>query len=134
MKKKRVPSDVIRYTFSFLKAGTRFKISKPEICEAFFEISKEAKFQILFKDISFNNTGTYVSCDAVFNALSNLSMAGLIVMIDLTYYEITEHFSKIQVSGLFSKKEIDLLKEMAKIFYEKSGAFLPPWHKDFRSG
>lgn len=121
----RVPSDIIVYTFSFLKPGTRFSMNKMRIIKIFHEISQEKEFKEIFKDFSFDTSRPpTIWCETINNAFDRLTMSSLLSRIGLEKFEVTRNLTKLNPT-LFNKKEIELLKSVALQFARKIGAYKP---------
>lgn len=116
MKETRVPSDTIKFVLSNLGKGERFLGNMRKINTIFYELSQEDVFESLFEEFVFDTSKIYPYSEEVYIAFDRLQKSNLLVIINNEEYEITESLSKTDPSKLFTEKEMELLKEIAKKF------------------
>lgn len=117
-KKIRVPSDVIVYILSFLRAKMRFEYDARKIHIFFYGLSREDKFSELFKDFIFDESRQFPYCATISYAFNRLFKSELLKMIGsyAEECEITKVLAKKDPTELFFFQEINLLKEAADRF------------------
>lgn len=110
----RVPSDTIVYIFGALGPYARFKMSKRKIQSAFYAISRKKEFKKLFKDIIF--TDKHYSPPFWSETVDIALIRPWLDTINLELYEVSPYLAAQDPAGLFSKKEIELIKKAAVEF------------------
>lgn len=121
-KEIRFLSDVVVYILAALGPYARFSGKTPEIHDAFYQMSKKEEFAPLFKDIVFLNEEYAPWSELIFNRIDSLQLSGLLNIIcagNDVLYEVTPNLAAKDPAGLFSKKEIELIKKAA-VEFEKS--------------
>ena len=129
--------DVILYMLSFLEAGARFRASESAVCEFLYRMSLKKEFAKILGGLEFSKEAGMVYSDQILEYLVTLAVLNILPRVGSGQErEISELAVKKREEArkLFPKKDVKLLKKLAKIFADEMGVFLPPWHKNHKKG